>query len=258
MFALTGKIALVTGAAQGNGRAIAVALARAGADLAIFDLADQAERVHETMELIHMEGRNARFYHCDVRVVEGFADLVARVTDDFGRIDILVNNAGISDYALALECTPERWDAAVDLNLRGMFFLSQAVARHMIERGGGGKIINMGSTHGIVATGNAIAYKSSKGGVHSLTRELAFEWIKYGINVNAVAPGPVETPAILAADEALGRTGDVLRADMARRVPLGRRLQADEIAPAFVFLASDAAKAIVGHVLVVDGGQTIF
>jgi len=179
------------------------------------------------------------------------------VVADLGSIDILVNNAGTSDHALALDCTPAQWDAILTLNLKSMFFFSQAAAKHMIARGGG-KIINMGSTHGLVATGNAISYKASKGGVHSLTRELAFEWVKFGINVNAVAPGPVDTERMRETDAAQGRTGEVLRADMERRVPLGRRLAPEEIAAPIVFLASPAASAVVGAVLVIDGGQTIF
>ena len=123
---------------------------------------------------------------------------------------------------------------------------------------GGGKIVNLGSSHGLIATGNAISYKASKGGVHSLTRELAYEWIRHGINVNAVAPGPVDTPRVREMDVAAGRVGEALRADMERRVPLGRRLTPEEVAGPIVFLVSPAAAAIVGHVLVIDGGQTIF
>lgn len=258
MFTLEGKVALVTGAAQGIGRAVAAAYARAGADVAIVDLPAQTDRAAETLALVTGAGRTGRSYGCDVTDVAALPDRVAEIVRDFGRIDILVNNAGLSEHASALDCTPEHWDTVLDLNLKAMFFLAQTVAKHMIARGGGGAIVNMGSSHGLIATGNAPAYKASKGGVHGLTRELAYEWIRYGIRVNAVAPGPVETPRMLENDAALGRTGDVLRADMARRVPLGRRLLPDEIAPAFVFLAGDAARAITGHVLVVDGGQTIF
>jgi 2-dehydro-3-deoxy-D-gluconate 5-dehydrogenase len=202
-------------------------------------------------------GRTARVYPFDVTAIDGIAAVVDRVAEEFGSLDILVNNAGASDHRSGLECTPDDWDAILTLNLKSMFFFSQAAAKHMARRGSG-RIVNLGSTHGLIATGNAIAYKASKGGVHSLTRELAFEWVKLGINVNAVAPGPVETPRMLETDLAQGRTGEVLRADMQRRVPLGRRLQPEEIAAPIVFLASPAAAAIVGHVLVIDGGQTIF
>ena len=256
-FRLDGAVALVTGSARGIGRAVAIALAAAGADVAVLDLPSMQTDAAETVQRIVAAGRRAHFYPFDVTGVERIPALVDTVVADFGKLDILVNNAGRSDYTSGLECTPADWDAILALNLRSMFFFSQAAAKHMIPRGGG-KIVNMGSTHGLVATGNAIAYKASKGGVHSLTRELAFEWIKHGINVNAVAPGPVDTERMREADEAQGRTGEVLRADMQRRVPLGRRLVPEEIAAPIVFLASPAAAAIVGHVLVIDGGQTIF
>jgi 2-dehydro-3-deoxy-D-gluconate 5-dehydrogenase len=256
-FRLDGAVALVTGSARGIGRTVAIALAAAGADVAVLDLPSMAAGGAETVQAITVAGRRAKFYPFDVTGIERIPTAVDAVVADFGTLDILVNNAGMSDYRSALDCTPADWDAILTLNLKSMFFFSQAAAKHMIAKGGG-KIVNMGSTHGLVATGNAIAYKASKGGVHSLTRELAFEWIKHGINVNAVAPGPVDTERMREADEAQGRTGEVLRADMQRRVPLGRRLAPEEIAAPIVFLASPAAAAVVGHVLVIDGGQTIF
>jgi len=232
-------------------------LAGAGADVAVLDLPAMAGGATGTSEQIAALGRRARTYEFNVTDIERIPATVDAVVADLGSIDILVNNAGTSDHALALDCTPAQWDAILTLNLKSMFFFSQAAAKHMIARGGG-KIINMGSTHGLVATGNAISYKASKGGVHSLTRELAFEWVKFGINVNAVAPGPVDTERMRETDAAQGRTGEVLRADMERRVPLGRRLAPEEIAAPIVFLASPAASAVVGAVLVIDGGQTIF
>jgi 2-deoxy-D-gluconate 3-dehydrogenase len=257
VFRLDGKVALVTGSARGIGRATALALAAAGADVAVIDLPAMAEAAAAVVATLDAAGRRARFYPFDVTDIAGIPGMIDTVVADFGALDILVNNAGASDQKNGLECTPDEWDAILTLDLKSMFFCSQAAAKHMTAKGGG-KIVNLGSTHGLIATGTSVAYKSSKGGVHSLTRELAYEWIKFGINVNAVAPGPVETPRMLENDIAQGRTGEVLRADMQRRVPLGRRLQPEEIAAPIVFLASPAAEAIVGHILVIDGGQTIF
>lgn len=254
-FRLDGKVALVTGSARGIGRAVALAVAGAGADVAVFDLPSMATGAGEVLTGIERLGRRARFYPFDVTDVDGIPAAVRRVIEDFGTLDILVNNAGSSNHKDALECTAAEWDAILTLNLKSVFFFAQAAAKHMMAHGGG-KIVNLGSSHGLIATGNAISYKASKGGVHSLTRELAFEWIRYGINVNAVAPGPVETPLLLQGD--VGRTPETVKADIERRVPLGRRLQPEEIAAPIVFLASPAAAAVVGHVLVIDGGQTIF
>ncbi len=256
-FRLDGKVALVTGSAQGIGRAAALGLAQAGAAVAVLDQPAQERAGNEVVRKIEGLGCASRFYAFDVTEFDRIDALIGAVVADLGTLDILVNNAGASDYRSALECTPPMWDAILNLNLKSVFFFAQAAAKHMMTKGGG-KIINMGSTHGLVATGTAISYKASKGGVHSLTRELAYEWVKYGINVNAVAPGPVETPRILKADEERGRTGAVLKEDIERRVPLGRRLQPEEIAWPIVFLASSAADAVVGHILVIDGGQTIF
>jgi 2-deoxy-D-gluconate 3-dehydrogenase len=256
-FSLAGKTALVTGAARGIGHAAALGLAQAGAGVAVIDLPSMTQAAGETVAAIEALGRKARFYPFDVTDIAAIPAIVETVVHDFGALDILVNNAGTSDDRSGLDCTPDEWDAILDLNLKSVFFFSQAAAKHMIGRGRG-KIINLGSTHALVATGNAVSYKASKGGVHSLTRELALEWVKLGINVNAVAPGPVETPRALENDRARGRTGALLKEDIERRVPLGRRLQPEEIAGSIVFLAGAAADAIVGHVLVIDGGQTIF
>lgn len=256
-FSLDGKVALVTGSAQGIGRAVALGLAQAGAAVAVLDRPEQERPGNGTAREIEGLGRRSKFYAFDVTDFDGIPATIERVVADFGTLDILVNNAGTSDYKSALECTTGEWDAILALNLKAVFFFAQAAAKYMMTKGGG-KIINMGSTHALVATGTAISYKASKGGVHSLTRELAYEWIKFGINVNAVAPGPVETPRILKVDAERGRTGAVLKEDIERRVPLGRRLQPEEVAGPIIFLASSAASAVVGHILVIDGGQTIF
>lgn len=258
MYRIDGQTALVTGAARGIGRATALALAEAGADVAVLDQPSMASAATDVVDSIERVGQRARFYAFDVTETAEIPAIVDSVARDFGALHILVNNAGASDYEKdAFACTPADWDAILTLNLKSMFFFAQAAAKLMRAQGGG-KIVNMGSSHGLIATGNAVAYKASKGGVHSLTRELAFEWLQHGINVNAVAPGPVETPLALESDARRGWTADDVRADMAGRLPLARRLQPREVADAIVFLVSPAAAGIVGHVLVVDGGQTIF
>ena len=255
LFRVDGKVALVTGAASGIGRAVALALAAAGADVAAIDLEKSAAGAAELVKAIEAQGRRAQFYPLDVTEIARIPAAIAQVVTDFGTLDILVNNAGTAGPVDAIDTTAEEWDRTLALNLKSVFFFAQAAAKHMMTHGGG-KIVNLGSSHGLIATGSAPSYKASKGGVHSLTRELAFELIKHGINVNAVAPGPVDTPLLRTGDT--GRTADAIQADIDRRVPLGRRLRPEEIAAPIVFLASPAASAVVGHVLSIDGGQTIF
>jgi 2-dehydro-3-deoxy-D-gluconate 5-dehydrogenase len=253
-FDLTGKHALVTGGARGIGKAIGVGLAQAGADIIIVDLLPT--EAAETVAEIEALGRRARYYSLDLLDIAQIQPTFDRIAAEFGPIDILVNNAGTSVRKSALDITEADWDRVVGFNLKALFFCSQAAARQMIPRGGG-KIINVSSTHATIAIGRNAPYGSSKGGVSSLTRDLALEWIPYGINVNAIAPGPIGTPRVLANDIAQGRTGEVLAAEMKRRVPLGRRLFAEELVGGVLLLASQAGAAMVGHVLTIDGAQTV-
>jgi NAD(P)-dependent dehydrogenase (short-subunit alcohol dehydrogenase family) len=249
---LEGKVALVTGSARGIGSALAVGLAQAGADVAVSDLPGRSDEAEMVREQIHGMGRRVRTYTLDVLNLNQIRSVIEQVSQDFGGLNILVNNAGIRLRQPALEVTEENWDAVIDTNLKGTFFCAQAAARLMVEKGGG-RIINIASQLALVAGENRAAYCASKGGVANLTRVLALEWIKHGITVNAIGPGPTETPGLLAAD---ARTPDELSADLAAHMPLGRRMKPEELVGAAVYLASPSAAATTGHLLIVDGGWT--
>jgi NAD(P)-dependent dehydrogenase (short-subunit alcohol dehydrogenase family) len=179
-------------------------------------------------------------------------ETIGEVVRDFGRLDILVNNAGIRRRQPALEVTEEDWDAVLDTNLKGVFFCAQAAARQMIPQGEG-RIINIASQLAIVARPDRAAYCASKGGVANLTRVLALEWIKYGITVNAIGPGPTTTPGLQEADI---RPEAEVELEMEAHMPLGRRMEPEELVGAAVYLASPSANATTGHLLIVDGGWT--
>jgi NAD(P)-dependent dehydrogenase (short-subunit alcohol dehydrogenase family) len=249
---LEGKTALVTGSARGIGSALAVGLAEAGADVAVSDLPEHLAEAARSQKQIQGLGRQAKCYALDVLNLGQVRSVTEQVALDFGRLDILVNNAGIRRRKPALEVSEEDWDAVIDTNLKGVFFCSQAAARLMIGAGGG-RIINIASQLGIVAGENRAAYCASKGGVVNLTRALALEWIRHGITVNAIGPGPTETPGLLAADS---RAPDEVAQDLAAHMPLGRRMKPEELIGAAVYLASPSAGATTGHLLIVDGGWT--
>ena len=249
---LAGMTALVTGSGRGIGSALAYGLAQAGANLAVSDVPEQLPGAQETVERIQAEGVASRAYPLDVLDLPHIRQTISAVVRDFGRLDILVNNAGIRRRAPALEVTEADWDAVLDTNLKGAFFCAQAAARPMIDQGGG-RIINISSQLALVAGENRAAYCASKAGLANLTRVLALEWIKYGITVNAIGPGPTETPGLLEADT---RTAAQLAADLQANMPLGRRMSPQELVGAAIYLASPSAAATTGHLLIVDGGWT--
>ena len=249
---LEGHVALVTGSARGIGKALAIGLAEAGADVAVSDMDERLEETRAVQDHIAELGRKSGTYRLDVLDLANIRDAIDQVVHDFGRLDVLVNNAGIRIRKPALEVTEEDWDAVIDTNLKGVFFCAQAAARPMIDQGGG-RIINVASQMAIVGSKDRAAYCASKGGVANLTKVLALEWIKHGITVNAIGPGPTSTPGMLAADP---RTPDEVDQDLEAHMPLGRRMEPEELVGAAIYLASPSSAATTGHLMIVDGGWT--
>jgi NAD(P)-dependent dehydrogenase (short-subunit alcohol dehydrogenase family) len=246
LFDLTGRVALVTGAGRGIGRACALGLAHAGADVAL--AARSVDHLEKVAAEIREIGREASAHVLDVRSVPDIRRLVADVTTRHGRIDILVNNAGTNVQQDVLDVSEEDWDLVVDTNLKGAFFVAQEVGRAMVERGNG-KIVNMASTFAGLGFPGRASYASSKGGVLQFTRVMALEWASRGVNVNAVGPTATMTPmnAALFAD-------DDYRERVLSRIPAGRLATPDDVVGAVVFLASPASEMVNGHMLLVDGG----
>ncbi len=255
-FDLSGQVALVTGASRGIGRDIALTLTACGAhvlagvrDLAAFEGADAAAHGISATGAPDAHGRIEPLV-LDVRDVDGTRVSVDAAVSRLGRIDILVNNAGLGANHDAIDVTEADWDEMMAVNLRGLFFTSQSVARHMLERGYG-RIVNIGSQAGIVGIRRHAVYSASKGGVHMLTKVLALEWSASGVTVNAIAPTWIYTPGTAE------RLDDpAFLADVLARIPLGRVGTTADVAAAVVFLASRAAALVTGAILPLDGGWT--
>jgi NAD(P)-dependent dehydrogenase (short-subunit alcohol dehydrogenase family) len=250
MFDLGGKVALVTGASKGLGAAIAVGLARAGAALALCGR-DQ-EGLAATRAAVEAEGARARTFEMDVLSRTSIRAAVAAAIEAFGQVDILVNNAGVNVRKPALELAEEEWDRVVDTNLKGYFLVAQAVGAHMVARRAG-KVINVSSIFGAVGMDKQLAYASSKGGVAQLTKVLAIEWAKHGVNVNAVGPTYFETPLVASI-----RHDPERFAFINERTPMGRWGQPEELVGTIVYLASAASDFVTGQTVYVDGGWTIW
>ena len=249
LFDLSGRVAVVTGANTGIGQGIALALAEAGADIA----AVGRTPAEETASKVRALGGRCELVSADLGTIAPVQAVVDQVIESLGGLDILINNAGIIRRADAVDFTEEDWDAVVDTNLKSVFFLSQAAGRHMIAQreatGRRGKIINIASMLSFQGGIRVPSYTASKSGVAGLTKLLACEWAAKGVNVNAIAPGYIATnnTAALQADETRNR-------QIMERIPEGRWGDPADIGGAAVFLASNAADYVQGHVLAVDGG----
>jgi 2-dehydro-3-deoxy-D-gluconate 5-dehydrogenase len=245
-FKLHDRVALVTGASAGLGAAIAVALAEAGAHVACHGNTRSPE---STCERVQSAGGVAHAITGDLSKSETAKELLAATLERFGRLDILINNAGTIRRAQAVDYSDEDWSAVIEVNLSSVFRLSKLAGRQMIEQGGGGKIVNIASLLSFQGGITVPAYAASKGGVAQLTKALANEWAKHGINVNAIAPGYMRTDntAALQADETRNR-------QILERIPAARWGEPEDLAGAAVFLSSSASNYVNGHVLVVDGG----
>jgi len=249
LFDLTGKTALITGASRGIGRAIAVAFADAGADVAL--VARSADGLAETAEAVTAAGRKAFVIQADVTSYDAVADAVAAAIEQLGSLDIVVNNAGGSNFMVPFrDLRLSGWDKLIQLNLSSAVYVCHAAAGHLLDRGRG-SVINVASVAGVAASPTMSPYGAAKAGLISLTQSLAVEWAPGGVRVNALCPGWTAT--------ALNRTlwdDPVLGPATIATTPMGRWASAEEMAGPAVFLASDASSYMTGQALVVDGGQT--
>jgi 2-deoxy-D-gluconate 3-dehydrogenase len=244
MFNLKGKVAVVTGARTGLGQGMAIGLAEAGADMVLVNHSPMPE----TEKMIKVLGRRCIAIEAELSDINVIPGIIEKTIKEFGRIDILVNNAGIIRRAPSLEFSEKDWDDVIELNLKSVFFLSQAAAKEMVKQGGG-KIINIASMLSFQGGILIPSYAASKGGIASLTKTLANEWAKYNINVNAIAPGYMETNNT----EPLRKNGGRYKS-ISERIPAGRWGKPEDLKGAVVFLASKASDYVTGHILCVDGG----
>ena len=244
MGALDGKVALVTGAAQGIGRAIALLLAQNGADIVVSDI--NLDKAEETAREVEGMGRRTLAVRVDVSRLEEVEKMVQTVLDRFGQIDILINNAGIARDKLILRMTEQDWDAVLGVNLKGTFNCTKAVVRHMSKQRSG-KIVSIASVVGEMGNAGQANYSASKAGVIGFTKTMAREFAQRGINVNAVAPGYIETPMTDALPEKA-------REELKRLIPLDRLGRPEDVAEAVLFLVSESSNYITGQVLNVNGG----
>jgi NAD(P)-dependent dehydrogenase (short-subunit alcohol dehydrogenase family) len=245
------RTAFVTGGVTGIGAAIAVALARNGYDVAVS--AREAARLAGTLGEIENAGARSVPIALELSSLDSIEAAAAGVFDAFGQVDLLVNNAAAPLLKAALEVTPQEWDSVMQPNLKGTFFLTQKVGLGMVERSTPGTIVNIASTHGMVALAQRSVYGIAKAALIHMTRMLAIEWAQHHITVNAVAPGTVETPS-----RAVSLADPKVRKMMLDRVPLARFATTQEVADAVVYLGSPAAAFITGHTLVLDGGLTAY
>lgn len=245
---LAGKVALVTGASRGIGRAVALQLAKSGAKIAVNYAGNQAA-AEEVKQLIEENGGEAILVQADISSSESVDAMVSAVMDAFGRIDILVNNAGITRDTLLMRMKEADWNAVIQTNLTGVFYVTKAVSKIMMKQRSG-RIVNMSSVVGLMGNAGQANYAAAKAGVIGFTKSMAKELAARNITVNAIAPGFIATDmtAVLS---------DKVKEDLATKIPLGRLGAADDIANAVLFLVSDSASYITGQTLNVDGGMVM-
>jgi len=246
MFDLKGKVALVTGAGQGIGKEIAMSLARAGAEVIVTDVADSVFEAAKEIEALNVK---AHAFKCDVSNAQQAETTKAQILQKFGKIDVLVNNAGIYPQKPFLEMTEEDWSKVIHINLYGVFHCTKAFLPIMVERKYG-KIVNLASIAGaVVGFTNLAHYSASKAAIAGFTKSLALEVAQFGVNVNAVAPGPIDVGGIEA--------NEAMYTQIIKTIPLGRMGKPIDIANLIVFLSSDQASFITGQTIVSDGGYTL-
>jgi NAD(P)-dependent dehydrogenase (short-subunit alcohol dehydrogenase family) len=248
---LANRTALVTGASYGVGAACALALARAGYDVAV--TATRLANLQRTLEATAAIGGRAVGLALDLRDEGGIKCVVADALDALGRIDVLVNNAGVNLRRNAVDVSRDEWRSVMDVNVAGTFFLTQRVARRWIEHKQPGCIVNIASAHGLIGAPERSTYGISKAAIVHMTRMLAIEWAAHGIRVNAVAPGRMQTESPSRAEKG---TDPAYMAAVLARIPLHRLATAEEVAAAVCWLASAQAASVTGHTLVMDGGLT--
>ncbi len=244
---LTDQVAVVTGAARGLGQTISRDLAASGAIVACIDVNEQL--LNDSVRCLQQAGGRVHAFPCDVTSSEGVTEVVQAIAKQFGRLDILVNNAGVTRDNLIMRMKDEEWDLVLGVNLRGTFLFTRAASKYM-SKGKRGRIINIASVSGMMGNPGQVNYSASKAGVIGLTRTVSRELSKRNITVNAVAPGFIAT-------DMAAKLGEEMLEQIKAETPLGRLGSPQDVADAVLFLASEAASFITGHVLVVDGGLTV-
>ena len=244
IFSLQGKVALFTGASRGLGKAMAVGLAQAGADVAVVG----RHHDQDVLDQIHAPGQRGQFYEFDLANLDGIAALVAQVRADFGKIDILVNNAGVQSRHKAAEFPRQDWDFVIGVNMSAVFFMCQEVGKLMLAQGKG-KIINIASLLSFQGGLTVPAYAASKGAVAQFTKALSNEWASQGVNVNGIAPGYMDTDMNVALLADASRSQQIMT-----RIPAGRCGKPADMVGAAIYLASDASDYVNGSTITIDGG----